>query len=56
MKLRPRDRDDFFASPHGGRPPSDEAVKLATERYVEQERTAGHPPSPEWDAAHPKAK
>lgn len=29
---------NYFDPPHGGRPPSDEAVKAATKRYVEQER------------------
>lgn len=29
---------NYFNPPHGGRPPSDEAVKAATERYVAQEK------------------
>ncbi len=29
---------DYFNPPHGGRPPSDAAVKAATARYVEAER------------------
>lgn len=27
---------DYFNPPHGGRPPSDEAVRTATQRYVEE--------------------
>ena len=30
-------RGDYFSPPHGGRPPSDEAVKEATDRYRAQE-------------------
>lgn len=29
--------DNYFVPPHGGRPPSDEAVRAATERYVREE-------------------
>lgn len=29
---------NYFSPPHGGRPPSDEAVTKATQRYIEQER------------------
>lgn len=32
--------NDYFSPPHGGRPPSDEAVREATRRYVEQEKIA----------------
>lgn len=28
---------NYFGSPHGGRPPSDEAVRAATLRYCRQE-------------------
>ena len=30
--------DNYFNPPHGDKPPSDEAVRAATERYVDQER------------------
>ncbi len=33
-----RTMNDYFFPPHGGRPPSDEAVAKATRRYVEEER------------------
>lgn len=29
--------DNYFDPPHGGRPPSDEAVAKATKRYVDEE-------------------
>lgn len=32
------ERRDYFFPPHGGRPPSDEAVREATQRYVEEAR------------------
>jgi hypothetical protein len=28
--------DNYFIPPHGGRPPSDAAIKAATERYVQE--------------------
>jgi hypothetical protein len=34
----PGRRDDFLSPPFGGRPPSDEAVHAATQRYIEQEK------------------
>lgn len=30
--------DNYFVPPHGGRPPSDEAVKKATQKYIEDEK------------------
>lgn len=50
-RYTPGDRD-YFRPPHGGRPPSDEAVHAATVRYVEWGRKNGITPSPEWEARH----
>ena len=30
--------DNYFVPPHGGRPPSDEAVRSATQRYIAEEK------------------
>ena len=41
---------DYFKPPHGGRPPSDEAVRQATKRYIEEEAAkakSGHNPERE---------
>lgn len=46
--------DNFFRPPHGGRPPSDQAVHEATVRYVEWGRRNGITPSPEWEQANPR--
>lgn len=35
--------DDYFRPPHGGRPPSDEAVRKATQRYIEQDAAKRKP-------------
>lgn len=32
-------KDNYFVPPHGGRPPSEAAIKEATRKYVEQERS-----------------
>lgn len=34
---RPKN-DNYHVPPHGGRPPSDEAVRAATQRYIQQEK------------------
>lgn len=35
-KIELRGEDDYFFPPHGGKPPSDEAVKKATDRYCKR--------------------
>jgi hypothetical protein len=37
-ELVKRREPDYFFPPHGGRPPSDQAVREATQRYVDQEK------------------
>ena len=34
---------DYFFPPHGGRPPSDKAVAIATERYIKESKPAKTP-------------
>lgn len=48
--IKGRGGSDYFDPPHGGRPPSDEAVRAASRRYILQAWASGHPPSPEWIA------
>jgi hypothetical protein len=36
--MKNRFYDNYFDPPHGGRPPSDAAVKAATEKYIQQEK------------------
>lgn len=32
------ERRDYFFPPHGGRPPTDEAIRKATQRYIDEEK------------------